>query len=337
VVIAPPGRHNRVMSPARARDDEPVRPRSLRPVAAVEAPALTVAAVARRLGVAPATLRTWDRRYGLGPSEHSAGSHRRYTADDVARLLVMRRLTLEGVAPVEAARAARDADPALAGDAGARILPHADVAEGLPEVATPAALVEAALNGDEAGCRALLLSADGDVTAWWTGLVEPTRTSLATRTTLARPGQDPEAVLDAAVLGTLRDRPVPAEVLAAVGHRVVLLLSPPAQTRPLALHALAAALTDRGVDARVLAGPVDRHRVLELTVMVRPVAVALVGQQAMPDLTIVGVLHEAHPELPLFVGLVDDEAAATLPLDRSVHRARSFTGLLHEVLAVCGP
>src|SRR5690606_11779925 len=28
-------------------------------------PGLAVAAVARRLGVAPATLRTWDRRYGL--------------------------------------------------------------------------------------------------------------------------------------------------------------------------------------------------------------------------------------------------------------------------------
>ncbi|MFE6969232.1 MerR family transcriptional regulator [Isoptericola sp. NPDC057653] len=72
-------------------------------------PGLAVAAVARRLGVAPATLRTWDRRYGLGPSARTAGSHRRYTPEDVARLLVMRRLTLEGVAPVDAAKAALDA------------------------------------------------------------------------------------------------------------------------------------------------------------------------------------------------------------------------------------
>jgi transposase-like protein len=76
-----------------------------------QVPALTVAAVARRLGVAPATLRTWDRRYGLGPSAHAAGSHRRYTADDVARLLVMRGLTLDGVAPSEAANGAAASSP----------------------------------------------------------------------------------------------------------------------------------------------------------------------------------------------------------------------------------
>jgi DNA-binding transcriptional MerR regulator len=325
------------MTPARGRGDVDARPRSGHlAAAAAEAPALTVAAVARRLGVAPATLRTWDRRYGLGPSEHSAGSHRRYTGDDVARLLVMRRLTLEGVAPVEAARAARDADPALVGDAGAGIVPLPSESDGVPEVATPALLVDAALRHDEVACRRLLASAVTDVAAWWTGLVEPTRGSLATRTVLARAGEDAEAVLDAAVLAVLRDRPVPAEVLAAVGQRVVLLIAPPGQTRPLALHALAAALTDRGVDARVLAGPVDRHRVLELTVMVRPVAVAVVGERTGPDLSIVGELHEAEPGLPVFVGLVDDDAAATLPLDRSVHRARSFTGLLHEVLAVSG-
>jgi hypothetical protein len=67
-------------------------------------PTLTVAAVARRLGVAPPTLRTWDRRYGLGPSAHTAGAHRRYSPADVARLMVMRRLTLQGVPPADAAR-----------------------------------------------------------------------------------------------------------------------------------------------------------------------------------------------------------------------------------------
>lgn len=52
-------------------------------------PTLPVAAVARRVGVAPATLRTWDRRYGLGPSRHTDGKQRRYAPDDLARLEVM--------------------------------------------------------------------------------------------------------------------------------------------------------------------------------------------------------------------------------------------------------
>ncbi len=64
---------------------------------------LTVAALARRLGVAPATLRTWDRRYGIGPSEHCAGNHRRYSAGDVIRLTSMVRLIVAGVTPKDAA------------------------------------------------------------------------------------------------------------------------------------------------------------------------------------------------------------------------------------------
>ena len=64
---------------------------------------LTVAAVARRLGVAPATLRTWDRRYGIGPSKHNVGTHRRYSATDVTRLAAMARLIVAGVAPKDAA------------------------------------------------------------------------------------------------------------------------------------------------------------------------------------------------------------------------------------------
>ena len=74
--------------------------------AAAPSPMLTVAAVARRLGVAPSTLRTWDRRYDLGPSAHTAGLPPPVRAQDLARLVVMRRLTLEGVPPAEAARIA---------------------------------------------------------------------------------------------------------------------------------------------------------------------------------------------------------------------------------------
>ena len=65
----------------------------------------------------PATLRTWDRRYGLGPVR----APRRRAPALLARRprppAVMRRLTLEGVAPGEAARAA------LAAHATARARP----------------------------------------------------------------------------------------------------------------------------------------------------------------------------------------------------------------------
>jgi len=71
---------------------------------------LTVGAVAARLGVAPATLRTWGHRYGLGPSGHAAGSHRRYTPEDVARLDLLRKLMLNGVTVSEAARIVSQAD-----------------------------------------------------------------------------------------------------------------------------------------------------------------------------------------------------------------------------------
>src|SRR5215467_3479071 len=64
---------------------------------------LSAGAVARRLGVAVTTLRTWHQRYGLGPSRHVPGQHRRYTAQDLAKLEVMLRLTTQGVAPADAA------------------------------------------------------------------------------------------------------------------------------------------------------------------------------------------------------------------------------------------
>ncbi|MGW7056638.1 MerR family transcriptional regulator [Streptomyces sp. NPDC054887] len=71
---------------------------------------LTTGALALRLGVAPTTLRSWDRRYGLGPADREGGRHRRWKPADVAVLERMCRLTAKGVAPAEAARLARTPD-----------------------------------------------------------------------------------------------------------------------------------------------------------------------------------------------------------------------------------
>jgi DNA-binding transcriptional MerR regulator/methanogenic corrinoid protein MtbC1 len=94
-----------------------------------------VAAAARRLGVAPATLRTWGRRYGIGPTEHTPGRHRRYSAQDLARLELMQRALVRGASPADAAAYAMStvrppADiplAAVAGDGGALAHPfHGD-------------------------------------------------------------------------------------------------------------------------------------------------------------------------------------------------------------------
>lgn len=292
-------------------DDEPAGPPT---------PALAVAAVARRLGVAPATLRTWDRRYGLGPSEHSAGAHRRYSAVDVERLLVMRRLTLDGVAPAESARIALATDVSAAPTQGAAV--------GTP---TPTAVVDAALAGDVDRCgRLLALEPAGDVVAWWTGLVEPALDALARRTVVDPPGVDAVATVQSGVLAALRERPAPGP-----GSRrpVVLVLVAPREARPLVAHALAGALAAQGVDARIVGGPVGAHHAVELSAMTRARAVVTLGERADVDLEVVDRLAHDQPDLPQFV-MVPDAAAHAVPLGRSVHRARSFTGLLHELLAV---
>src|ERR1700754_5157668 len=77
----------------------------------VDSPRLQVAAAARRVGVAPSTLRTWDRRYGIGPTDHAPGRHRRYSPDDLARLDLMRRSLLLGATPADAAAHALTALP----------------------------------------------------------------------------------------------------------------------------------------------------------------------------------------------------------------------------------
>src|SRR5215207_2641977 len=78
------------------------------PKSETTADTLTVGAAARRLGIAAPTLRSWERRYGLSPSARSAGGHRRYSPEDLARLRAMLGLVNQGVPTAEAASAVRD-------------------------------------------------------------------------------------------------------------------------------------------------------------------------------------------------------------------------------------
>lgn len=80
----------------RGADEDALRPR------------YTVGVVAERLGVPTATLRSWNLRYGVGPTGHSPGRHRLYSEADIAVVEAMRELIAKGVNPATAARAALD-------------------------------------------------------------------------------------------------------------------------------------------------------------------------------------------------------------------------------------
>jgi DNA-binding transcriptional MerR regulator len=72
----------------------------------------SVGAVAQRLHVSPSTLRTWERRYGLGPTERTKGGHRRYSESDISRVELLHGLIGRGVAARTAARLAATHDAA---------------------------------------------------------------------------------------------------------------------------------------------------------------------------------------------------------------------------------
>jgi MerR family transcriptional regulator, light-induced transcriptional regulator len=69
----------------------------------METPALRIGAVAHRTGVAVATLRAWESRYGVLRPSRSDGGHRLYSEEDVDRVLAVLRLTAQGWAVAAAA------------------------------------------------------------------------------------------------------------------------------------------------------------------------------------------------------------------------------------------
>src|SRR3954468_3208008 len=66
-------------------------------------PGLNIAALARRTGIPPDTLRKWEQRYQILLPTRTAGGQRRYTERDVARVEWLRERIVEGYRISEAA------------------------------------------------------------------------------------------------------------------------------------------------------------------------------------------------------------------------------------------
>lgn len=276
---------------------------------------LTVATVARRLGVSPTTLRTWDRRHGLGPSHHEAGTHRRYSMTDLARLELMRRLSLEGVSASESARIALATDDAE--------LPRVSL-DGPDELTASARSTIVPLARTEDRVRGLVKAADGldspavtaivresldrrGVIATWDSLIVPALVTIGQRWEKTGQGVDVEHLVSEAVLGVLRLH-VQRFTANPVNTRPILLACAEEEQHSLPLHAVSAALAERHVSTRVLGARVPADALGAAIRRVGPAGVFIWAQrpstgdprqlQSMPEIRPAPLVALAGPGWP---------------------------------------
>ena len=318
-------------------------------------PVLTVAAVARRLGVAPATLRTWDRRYGLGPSEHEAGSHRRYTSADVTRLMVMRHLTLEGVAPVEAARVAlatavdeeatvpvtllsprqatrrsdvlrpaqranEDDEPPAVRDA----LTLERAARGLSRAAT-------ALDPDE--CRRIVrrhLERHGTADTWQR-LVAPVMSAIGQRWEATGEAIEVEHLLTECVVDVMRD--VVRGVRTPRNARPVVLAAAEDDLHGLPLHVLAAALAELSISVRLFGVRVPREALAAAVWRIGPSVVLVYAHLPVADVSQVSGLPRLRPSPLVLLGGPGWDGT---PTPAGVERVADLTAAIERIERAVG-
>jgi MerR family transcriptional regulator, light-induced transcriptional regulator len=278
---------------------------------------LGVAAVARRLGVAPGTLRTWARRYGIEPTGHEAGRQRRYNAADLSRLTVMRRLMLDGVSAADAAQAALDqpspprrglrrtrprevapAPPRRRRGGGGRIVPLRDAS---PEAR---GLARAAMALDAQACTGLL---DGSlerrgVLVTWQDMVIPVLGGIGDRWRATGRGVEIEHLLSECVEDAMRD--VTRQLRHPRRTAPVLLAAPDVEAHDLPLHALAAALAENSVAVRMFGAGVPMPALADAVSRVGAAVVFLWAQGAARrlDPASLSVIPELRPRPLLILG-----------------------------------
>ncbi|SMQ18654.1 B12 binding domain-containing protein [Streptomyces sp. Ag82_O1-12] len=272
---------------------------------------LTTGEVARRLGVAPTTVRTWDRRYGLGPDAHTGGRHRRWTSTDVARLERMCALTATGIPPAEAARTvlgeatqepapsgwASPAPAEAAAEEAGEAAPGRRDADAPPRPSAPArsragsglrlgdvrqeckGIARAALRLDAAALDELLEAAIAEhgLVAAWTEVIMPTLQAVGRKwESSGEKYVEVEHFLSWHVSGALR-RGAPPSAADRPGATIVLACVP-GENHTLPLEVLAAALAERGLPVRMFGGALPVESLVTAVRRTGPAAVGLWAQ-----------------------------------------------------------
>ena len=273
-------------------------------------PRLSVAAVARKLGIAPATLRTWDRRYGIGPAHHAPGEHRRYSVDDVARLELMRDALLHGATPAAAARYALStplphSDPPPIPDTDETALPTGRGGPGLP---LPDAgwhargLARAATALDADAVRRLLnesITALG-AQATWDVAVRPVLVAIAQRWADTGTGIEIEHLLSDCVTAVFSALAASTPTTTA---RPVLLAGMAGDQHQLPIVVLTATLAQRGVTCRSLGADLPADALVAAIRRTAPAALLLWSQLAgTADPDLLTSLPRTRPAFRIFIG-----------------------------------
>ncbi|MFZ4124069.1 MAG: MerR family transcriptional regulator [Candidatus Planktophila sp.] len=205
---------------------------------------LTVAAVARRLGVAPATLRTWARRYGVGPSDHESGSHRLYSTEDLATLTTMRRLIIAGTPPALAA------EKALNDVSAVSVEKIVDGFSDRQEMVT--VLYNAAMAMDKSFIESALRSdiEKNGVIHSWQEVIVPVLVLVGKVWEETGKGIEVEHLFSEILKTVLRERE--SLLKKPINPRPVLVASVGEEMHSLAIHALAAALAERNIECQFM-------------------------------------------------------------------------------------
>jgi len=306
---------------------------------------LTVAAVARRIGIAPATLRTWDRRYGLGPSVHVPGAHRRYSGTDVARIDLMRKLMLNGVLPSEAAKTAliQDVIPAnltaelkptpilhVVSDSGVQA-DNVIALDGSKTIIR--ALNRAATTLDASGCDQIISNSlkNHGVVWTWENVLLPVLVALGEKWEQTGEGVEQEHLLAESITGLFRR--MANEVTEPENARPVLLACAPHELHTIPMYAIAAGLAEQNVPSRILGARMPASALAAAAKKICPSAIVVWSQtQGTADVTIWEAVEPMRPA-PLLMS-VGPGWQPDLPA--GVVKPHDFAGTLIALAAASG-